>query len=214
MAKYCRNDIIREFEIAQNGCRSYFDYMYKTSQFSFAALIAIVVMTTQLINKTDAGYANAVLKIVLVYVLPIFTYIFGIMYTYNAYGLAVCGKRAEIMHRKIYEMGFEADINDGGFSDELIKYVSTDRRVTLIGYGVQLTFYFLFPFSSIVVSNYFCIVTGHKFFFSILPYIFYIVYFAMMSLIVVMIAKNFFLNKISSIIGRQIKTDEQVHSDK
>lgn len=168
MYTYNKQDAIREFELAQKECKSYFDYMYKILQFSFAAIIAIIAAASQLFDADSPNIEN-IKAIILSYILPISTYIFGVMYAYNAYALTVCGKQAEKLHNEIYTFNHveqESDFanntvtkNVEGFP-RIKKYIVTDRKITFFAYGLQLMFYIAFPVSSDVFSLILCNSTG------------------------------------------------------
>lgn len=199
MYTYNKQDAIREFELAQRECKSYFDYMYKVLQFSFAAIIAIIAAASQLFDADSPNIEN-IKAIILSYILPISTYIFGVMYAYNAYALTVCGKQAEKLHNEIYT--FETDEMD--ISDNLVnknvkdfprikKYIVTDRKITFFAYGLQLMFYVAFPVSSDVFSLILCDATGSFFFYKILPFIMTFLYLIIMSIIIFGIGKDFLI---------------------
>ena len=95
--QYGKNDLIREFEFEHARCQHYFELMYKVIQFTFAAIIAVVVVVFQ--GNSNEQYGALLLMLVL----PVCIYVFGALYAFNAYALAVGGDRAEAIHEKIYE---------------------------------------------------------------------------------------------------------------
>lgn len=181
-------DYFREFTFEHGRCQSYFDLMYKTLQFTFAAIITVFGIAFGFLSD-KAEYA----ALMFFYILPVCLYVFGVMYAYNAYALAVCGKRAEILHKKVY-----CDVEE---TDEatliLKKYVNSSRFITLISYGVPLGFYFVIPLASILYSLIECKVKGNIFFYEILPFILLAVYYLIMIIIIVKIIRPYgAINKI------------------
>lgn len=195
METYNKEDVIREFNIAKERCDSYFDYLYKVLQFSIAAIIAIIVAAAQLFGHDASGIKNIddIRAIILSYILPICTYIFGVMYAYNAYALTVCGKHAEMLHNKIYEFKSEGEIKDISNYPNIKKYIVTNRSVTIFPYGLQLAFYMGFPLASNAFSAVLCENISNFFFYRILPFIFTGLYLSIVLIIIVNIAKNFFI---------------------
>lgn len=208
MSKYTRDDVIREFESAKDACQSYFNYMYKVLQFSFAAIIATIVAATQLFNVKDPNI-EYIKAIVLAYILPISTYIFGVMYAYNAYALTVCGKQAELLHNEIYSFDkIESKENDACKDVEnfpqIGKYIVTDRKITFWSYGLQLMFYVCFPLSSDIFSLILSNPPKYIFFYKVLPFIMTALYLGIMSIIIYGIVKDFFIDKKFSDVVKEI----------
>lgn len=186
--KICKDDLIRDLELENNRTKTYFDLMYKILQFTFVAIIALLAI----IFNSNINIFN--LRILLQYILPICMYVFGMMYIYNAYALAISGERAEILQFLIYE-----DIDDKNkFKSIVSKYICTNRKITLISYGVPLGFYILMPFASclfatIKTESFKCL------FFNILPWIFCGIYYALMGVLIAAISnKHFIVDKIQS----------------
>lgn len=69
---YDKTDLIREFEFEHNRCQSYFELMYKTLQFSFAAIVALLVFA--LGKENYQGNSIMIFQLIL----PICIYVFGI----------------------------------------------------------------------------------------------------------------------------------------
>lgn len=201
MNKYTREDVIREFELANNACQSYFNYMYKVLQFSFASIIAIIVAASQLFNVNDPNI-EYIKAIVLSYILPITTYIFGVMYAYNAYALTVCGKRAELLHREIYTFERKENTNEQNIEyrdvkqfQQITTHITTDRKITFWSYGLQLMFYLCFPLSSNIFSLILSNPEKYHFFYKILPFIMTALYIGILIRIIWGIVKDFFVDK-------------------
>ena len=135
----------REFDFEHARCQGYIDCLYKTLEFTFAALIATVGIGFGFSSENspnDFGVA------VFSYVLPISIYVFGVMYAYNSYALAICGKRAEELHGRMYQLnGY-----DTKFINTVNKYVLANRTFTMLAYGVPLGFYLTIPIVSILYS--------------------------------------------------------------
>lgn len=186
---YDKTDLIREFEFEHNRCQSYFELMYKTLQFSFAAIVALLVFA--LGKENYQGNSIMIFQLIL----PICIYVFGIMYAYNAYALAVCGERAEILHSHIYASG--QNILTGEMGRILKIYVATDRKVTLLSYGVSLGFYLVIPIASCILglykNNYVIDL------YTILSFVFLIIYHVLMAIVIKAISKKHFrINEIQN----------------
>lgn len=183
-------DIFREFELEHNRCQAYFDLMYRTLQFVFVAIVALAVCAFT--NDADPELKNLILCLVL----PICIYVFGIMYTYNAYALTVCGKRAEVLHSKAFHcVEEEQNEHEQEFVGVLSKYVVTDRKITFVAYGVPLGFYLVMPAASCYVGNRYY--TGYPDqFLKYCPIVCLILYYTLMGIIVWAIAKDFSIKQI------------------
>ena len=169
-------ELFEEFIFEDKRADGYFDRMYRIFQFTFALLVSLLVFALGL-NLPDE-YRNVTLQ----YILPISLYVFGIMYAYNAYALAMCGKRAEILHQAIYK-DTNLDIFDDDLKTQLSNYVITDRKVTMISYGLALGFYYTIPILSVFVGMHFTYMYEHILY-KILPYVFYGIYFILESIVV------------------------------
>lgn len=141
--QFTAEDIATEFRLADNNCQRYFDRMYQTLAFSFAAIIPIVAIGFGLSDKEtieDLGY------ILFLYVLPICMYFFGTMYLYNAYALATYGKSAECLHQILYS---SKKYRHNTVDKILKRYVMTCPGLTLVAYGIGVVFYTVIPGASI-----------------------------------------------------------------
>ena len=204
---YDKNDLIREFELEHERCQSYFSLMYKTLEFSFVAIVALAACAFSVNDNEELQ------NIVLCLVLPISLYVFGIMYAYNAYALAVCGKRAHIIHCQIYDplLGNRDTTNlNSELIDILPIYVATNRKTTLFAYGVPLGFFLTMPLASVFVGkSYF---KGYpNLFLEISPYICLVLYYILMSIIIAGIFKSFFLTKTITVVSA--KRQQEVNAD-
>ena len=127
-------DLIWVFEFEHGLTKNYFDLMYRSLQFTFAAIIAILVVAFQ--KDIESGAASLLLTLVL----PVCTYVFGVLYAFTAYALAVSGKRAEIVRSHIFlnESSFTLmhKYNDEALIKVLFTYVGNKRTISLISYGV------------------------------------------------------------------------------
>ena len=185
--KYTLKDILREFNIITGISERYFDLMYKILQFTFAAIIAIVGIGFGFFNEENTSKQYC--SIIFSYVLPVCMYVFGIMYTYNAYALALCGKKAEYLHNKLYQGKHS---NNKQFSELMRKYVITNRVITLLSYGVPLGFYIVIPAASICLSCKVFSVSKQLFLYHILPVIFLWIYVVLMLVLIIGIGKDHF----------------------
>ena len=183
--KLCNSSFYNEFKLADECCARYFDFMYKILQFSFAAIIAVVGIGFGFFNNNvkTSHYCALIFS----YVLPICLYVFGTMYAYNAYGLSIYGKKAELLHRKLCA---EDELYET-LGATMNQYVITNRVVASIAYGVPLLFYIFMPCLSICFS---CSIPGAidaLFWDHILAAIFYIAYVIIISLIIVPLVLNY-----------------------
>lgn len=200
--KYTLKDILREFNIITGISERYFDLMYKTVQFTFAAIIAVVGIGFGFFKEDNMSKQYC--SIVFSYVLPVCLYVFGIMYTYNAYALALCGKKAEFLHNMLYQGKYS---NDEHFSEVMRKYVITNRVITLLSYGVPLGFYIVIPFASIFLSCKVFSVSEKLFLYHILPVILLLIYVILMLVLLIAIGKNHFA--VSKLQKRNLKEHER-----
>ena len=118
------NELKHEFDLEVNRCQSYFELMYKTFNFSFAAIVALVGFVCSLYGiDTQPEYKDFLVGVILYFAIPACLYVFGIMYTYNAYSLAVCGKRAERLHNELINKDWFMTLLD------LEDYIKTKDKV-------------------------------------------------------------------------------------
>ena len=189
------NELKHEFDLEVNRCQSYFELMYKTFNFSFAAIVALVGFVCSLYGiDTQPEYKDFLVGVILYFAIPACLYVFGIMYTYNAYSLAVCGKRAERLHNELYK---NAKYKDKKFFRDVIKkYIITNRKITLISYGVPLGFYMGAPMASCYIG-YNLYNTNERFGwgFLICSIICIIVYLVLIWLVILEIKKDFSVYK-------------------
>lgn len=199
---YDKNDLIREFEMEHARSNHYFGLMYKTLQFAVATISALVVVA---FTKSEPQDSTNMFSICLTCIIPVCTYIFGILFAFNAYALAVCGKRAEELHKKIVSWDklkasdelstYSTKEEDPHFFATLEKYVISNRVVTLISYGVPLMFFFIVPFFSIIIGLQLFEDQMSEPFFRILAIVGFSIYVLLMIFIIICIGRNFFLGK-------------------
>lgn len=190
--QYSSDDIKRELDASLASEKNYFELMYQTLQFSFAAIIAVAGFAFAFFDEN----ANAMnyCSLLFSYVLPGCLYVFGIMYAYNAYALAICGKKSEILHRKLYAT---KKSNDTEFESMMKKHVISNRWVTLFAYGVPLGCFIVVPIASISFSCVIYTMTESLFFYHYLPVFILWLYLALILIIIVAIAQNHFvINKL------------------
>lgn len=207
-----KNDLIREFEFEHNRCQSYFDLMYKTLEFSFAAIVAIVVLGFGMCD-VQKEIPTEYTALIFCYVLPVCLYVFGIMYAYNAYAMTLSGERAEKIHKRIYEK-----LNIKDFKSDISKYVISNRWITMFAYGTFLGFYIVIPPASIALSIKFFTVESSLFWYKVLPFILLAIYYIILTIIIVQIVKPFFaIQKPQAVeegIGSKEKVDIEHKSEK
>ncbi len=93
---FSQQELIKELEFEVKRCSQYFDLMYRTLQFTFILISALIVFVFQKNISSENSF------LILCLVLPVCTYVFGILYTYNAYALSVGGEKCELIHSYIY----------------------------------------------------------------------------------------------------------------
>lgn len=184
---YSSEELKREFDTYIASETKYFDLMYQTLQFSFAAIIAVAGFAFAFFteDKSAMNYCSLLFS----YVLPGCLYVFGILYAYNAYSLALCGKKAEILHRKLYA---NRKSKDPEFDSVMKKYVISNRKITLLAYGVPLGYFLGVPIASISFS---CVIYDMQeslIFYHIVPVFILWVYLVFMIVLIIAIAKDFF----------------------
>ena len=184
-----------EFDLETKRAQSYFDLMYKTLNFAFAALTALIALTGALFNKS-AQNTIQLKMLAFSYAIPISMFVFGIMYAYNAYALAVCGRRAEKIHYLLHlDKKYEI------YEEDIKKYVVADRKANLLAYGVPLGFFITVPLASHIIG---CIILRtpmNSFFGYWCPYIFIGIYYILLFIIIIAIAKNFSIKNIQKYQG-------------
>lgn len=185
--RYSSEEIKRELEASLASEKKYFDLMYQTLQFSFAAIIAVAGFAFAFFdeNANEMNYCSLLFS----YVLPGCLYVFGIMYAYNAYALAICGKKTETLHQKLYA---NKASNDPDFDSMMKKHVISNRLITLLAYGVPLGCFLVVPIASIAFSCVIYNMEDSMFFYHILPALILCLYLFLMLILIVAIAKDHF----------------------
>ena len=181
--EHLKNDA-SENDIETKRAQSYFDLMYRIMNFAFAALTAFIALTGALFNiekNTDQ------LKILAFsYFIPVSMSVFGIMFAYNAYALAVCGRRAEKIHFLLH-LNEEYPI----FENDIKKWVVADRKINLLSYGVPLGFFIVVPLASHIVWCRILKTACCSFWEYWFPYICIGIYYIILILIIISIIKSF-----------------------
>ena len=188
MNEITKEDMIREFDFEYKREQSYFDYMYRSVQFSFVAIVAVFITASELFTP----YSNNKMlffQVLLSYVLPTCLYVFGTMYTFNAYALSLCGDRAAKLHKMIYS-GKQYK-NNCTQTNMIKQYFLTDHRLSILSYGVTLGFYMVVPLACLVIV--WLISWSHLnfFFFVMLPSVFYGIYLVILILLILRIRNQF-----------------------
>ena len=141
------DDILRKYNIARENCKQYFERMYKILEFSLGLMVAVIGIDSGVLvgNRSEVLEEN----LIFLYILPICLFVLGMLYTYNAYSLAVYGNEAETLNKKYYEgceFGEKAQITF------VNRYIKTDSSCAFAAYGVCLIFYFAMPLFSILIA--------------------------------------------------------------
>lgn len=186
MRNISKEDLIWVFEFEHGRTKTYFDLMYRSLQFTFAAAIAVLVMAFGAEIEEEAA------SLLLTLILPVCIYIFGMLYAFNAYSLAVCGKRAEIIRNHIFDSAeSESDPTDESAAVKkiLVTYVGNNRWVSLISYGVALGCFIVAPIVSFVLGC--TIFRPYNGFVKLLSVVGLILYMGLMTVMVVAIGINY-----------------------
>ncbi len=193
MSEISERDLIRELEFENARLTNYFDYLYRTLQFTFVAIVAVFLAAADIYNSSGPSEQDKWIffSILLYYVLPACIYVFGCMYIFNVYALSICGKRAEDIHKLIYDnKKIETCIK--GDIDLIKKYVISDRKITFLTYGVCLGFYIVCPLASITIALFcskLCMI-----WMIVLASVFYIIYIIIITIVIVNLVYPFFFN--------------------
>lgn len=193
-------DLIRELKSENIRCSQYRTHMYQVLQFTFLAIIALAVCGFSK-DVTDDGF-----KVIFRLVLPICFYIFGIMYAFNAYVLANCGKREELLHSALFSNqekvhSAEMILLDKDTSSLIIRNVIADRWVSMISYGVPLGFYLMLPLASVRIGFIMNKISSDlpHFLIEVLPICGLVIYYIIMIIIICKIFQSHFsINKIQN----------------
>lgn len=175
--------LIQEFKFEDERCKYYFSLMYKVIQFTFVAIVALIVCALE--NNINDTTKNLILSLVL----PICIYVFGTMYLYNVYALSVCGKRAELIHKQIFNNRELKEIESDELRELLAKYVIGDRKLSMLYNGVCLGFYITIPIGSYILSMEFPKFGGA--FFQIAPIVCMILFYGLILFIMPTLIKEF-----------------------
>lgn len=178
-------DLIWVFEFEHGRTQTYFDLMYRSLQFTFAAAIAVIVVAFR--TDIEIGAASLLLTLIL----PVCIYIFGMLYALNAYSLAVCGKRAEIIRGQIFcdTINQSSDNVPEDVKEILVTYVGNKRFISLISYGVALGCFIVAPIVSLILG--FTLFSPYNSWIKIVSICGLGLYIILMTIVIVAIAKNY-----------------------
>ena len=106
------------------------------------------------------------------------------MYAFNAYAIAISGKRAQKLHDQLYK--------EVANNETIKEYNISNKGLIIISYGVTLAFYLFVPLFCILLISSLCEneVKANTFLFSVLPVCFLICYYIIMVIEIIAIIKN------------------------
>ena len=139
--------IRNDYNIARENCKLYFERMYKILEFSLGVMVAVIGIDSGWLggNKLEIFEGD----VVFLYVLPTCLFVLGLLYTYNAYSLAVYGNEADALRRELYEYHGEYGQNSNAST---CRYIKTNSACAIIAYGTCSAFYILAPKFSILFA--------------------------------------------------------------
>lgn len=169
--------VFEEYKLTSSIGDKYFDYMYRTIQFSivfYGAIIGIgVAEGTELLLK----------QMIFRLALPVFSIVFGLMYCYNSCALAKIGYFSVKQEMKLKILCLQ----ENNESDIMgwVTYGKTVRGGYLLSYGTILVMYLTLPIFSILWGWQYGRISITDFEWinkvvNIMPYAFYLVYLAFM----------------------------------
>ena len=137
-------DIRCEYDVARENCKLYFERMYKILEFSLGVMIAVIGIDVGVLGGSQS--TDSFGHIIFLYILPVCLFILGLLYTYNAYSLAVYGNEAQALRKELYSKTSGKSEIDGIMRE----YIKTNPRYTKKCYGVCLVFYIVAPLVSVI----------------------------------------------------------------
>ena len=189
--EFSPDEIKRELDETNTSEKKYFDLMYQTLQFTFGSIIAVAGFGFGFFTETEVSLQYC--SLLFSYVLPACLYIFGIMYAYNAYCLALLGRKSEILHKRLY---LNKKSDDLEVNDMMKRYVISSRYVTLLAYGVPLGCYLAIPYASVYFSRFIFAIDKNSpgfYLYHIIPGCILILYTILMLVMICAIAKHHFI---------------------
>ncbi len=135
--------IISEYDDANRRADKYFDFMYKTVQIFFAAIMTIIVFA---LKDTE----GLMYQLLLLLIIPIIIYVFGLFYCYNNYAISklsffqkICEYKIKILSNLIN--GMNAYL---GWT----YFVAKKKDAFILPYGTLLAFFIVLPIGCILLS--------------------------------------------------------------
>ena len=131
------NLIFEEYKIVNAGSDHYFDYMYRNLS------MAILFFTTAFLFALSKDIEYFALILVFLYIIPIFGYIFGLLYFYCISALAKLGYNAVCIEKELKGVGIS------GYVKENKKY----KVGYVLSYGTSLVLYIVVPLISLIIGR-------------------------------------------------------------
>lgn len=181
--------LANEYTNVSDNAGRYLDYMYRSIS------ISMVFFTTVGLYGLGSGIEYFAKELIFLYIIPIFAYIFGLIYAYNIEALAKIGYilvKLEIELRIHTYIGTKEDIYLG--------HVAYGKRINLgyvLSYGTVLALYIILPIFSVFIGIKHIdktkeIFTNNNIIEALLvnyiPFIFYFIYFIFIGVIITEIA--------------------------
>lgn len=140
-------DIRREYDVARENCKLYFERMYKILKFSLGVMVAVIGIDFGVLGGGQSSAFSS--YIIFLYIFPVCLYILGLLYTYNAYSLSVYGNETCALRKRLYD---KKDYGSNELNGIMREYVKTKRCLAVISYGACVLFYIFGPLISILFA--------------------------------------------------------------
>lgn len=185
--KYNIDLLQKDYTLFEDRAKQYFNHLYSIIQFTlvfyggiFALISSLYQNITDTIDKTRLTFVFLTL-----YVLPVISYILGLLYFYNLSVLYRIARQQIKIENKI------TDLAKALGTDFVISRWCRDTKLKITGamipYGAMLLFYIVVPIISIIVFNcyYPCTDKEPKLFQFFIPLGVFLLFFIMMCILIV-----------------------------
>lgn len=178
--------LLEEYKIVVNIGEKYFDRMYATLNFTMLFYGAVLTLAYSENNSSSP-------ELVFAYLLPIGTYIMGLFYGYNSFVLTRNGYAMVIIEDMIKGHSEEEYKNCSFLGWGILSKSTKYNGDYVLTYGTSLAFFILAPIFDLLMAFYenkfeiiINITNNHRIdvVICILPFLFYLIYFAFMMRII------------------------------
>lgn len=130
--------LFEQYKMVNSGCEKYFDFLYRKIS------VSIVFFTTTVLYALNEDTTYIAKELLFLYIIPIFGYLFGLLYCYDISAIAKLG-----LHTVCIENELKSK------NKKFISYISENKKYKkgyILSYGTSLIFYMVMPLITIILG--------------------------------------------------------------